>query len=76
MNQTTALVDIYESDLVNFISLNKMNLSSFTEHGQSELFKKYPFTLYRERKDNYSMVTIQIPLIDYVLFLSHGLIEH
>ena len=71
----TILVDIKEQDLPNFILLSSYNLASLNEQGHEKLFKELPFTLYRKRMMGDYMVTIQISIINYCLFLGHGLIK-
>lgn len=71
----TILVDIKEQDLVNFIILSNFNLSAMDEQGHKELFKQYPFTLYKKRMMGDYMVTMQISVLDYCLFLGSGLVK-
>ncbi len=71
----TISVDIKEQDLINFTSLSTLNLSSFSKEGHEKLFKEYPFTLYKKRMMGESFLTIQIPLIDFCLFLGSGLVK-
>ncbi len=72
---TTISVDIREQDLVNFTSANEFNLARANEQGLENIFKQHPFTLYKVRMSGNHMVTIQIPLVDYFLFLSSGLVK-
>ena len=71
----TILVDIKEQELVNFISTTNFNLNTLNENGHKNLFECYPFTLYRKRMMGESFLTIQIPLIDFCLFLGSGLVK-
>lgn len=72
---TTISVDINESQLPNFIGLESINIHSFTEEKQKELFKQFPFTLYKKRMMGDYMVTIQIPLNDYILYRVNNIVE-
>jgi len=71
----TILVDIKESDLVNFIVVERMNLHSFNNEGVKQLFTEYPFLLYKKRMMGDYMVTIQISLDDFILFKIHQLVK-
>ena len=71
----TILVDIKEQDLLNFTMLSNYNLSNMNEQGHKELFNKMPFTIYRKRMMGERFLTIQIPLVDFCLFLGSGLVK-
>ncbi len=71
----TISVDIKTEDLITFHSLSSFSLRSLTKEGYEELFKEFPFTLYKKRMSGESFLTIQIPLIDFCLFLSSGLVK-
>lgn len=71
----TVLVDIKESDLVNFTLLNKYSLGGFNEDGHKKLFEEYPFILYGKRMMGDHVITIQIPLENYILFLEYNLVK-
>ena len=71
----TISVDIKEQDLMNLVSLNNLNLGSFDEKGHKSLFETFPITLYKNRMVGNNVVTIQIPIINYILFSAHGLVK-
>jgi hypothetical protein len=71
----TIAVDIKEVDILNFITLDKCSLSLTDSREFNELLSIYPFTLYRGRMMGSHMVTIQIPLENYIIFLEHNLIK-
>lgn len=71
----TISVDIKEQDLINFIIFSKNISANITTEGYKTMFKIYPFTLYRQRMMGDHIVTIQIPLENYCLFLGHELVK-
>lgn len=70
----TATVDIKINDLINLKSVEMMSLSKMTEEGHKKIFESYPFKLYSKRMMGENFITIQIPLDNFLLFVSHGLI--
>lgn len=70
----TILVDIRESDLINYVTVSQA-IHGLNEKGHQELFEKFPFTLYKNRMMGNYMVTIQIPIVDYCLYLGNYLVE-
>lgn len=71
----TVLVDIKESDLVSFTTIVQLRLSDIQKEGYEKLLKEHPFTLYKGRMYGNHMITMQIPLMDYILFMGHGLVK-
>ena len=71
----TVIVDIQEKDLINFTQVVQFSLDTISKDGHKELFKQFPFTLYRERTCGNHMITMQIPLMEYILFLGYGLVK-
>jgi hypothetical protein len=71
---TTVLVDISEKDLINFLTIDNLNLEGFNEEGRKNLLKEYPFTLYQNRMIG-SFITIQISLHGFLLFKGFNLIK-
>lgn len=72
---TTVTVYIKEQDIVNLIMVEKISLSDLSESAGQEILKQYPFTIYRERVVGYHIITIQIPIVDYCLYLGSGLVK-
>jgi len=71
----TVLVDIDEKDISNFALSTIIDLKTLNEEGHSQVFKTYPFTLYRNRMMYDKMITMQIPVENYCLYLAYGLVE-
>lgn len=71
----TIIVDIRETDLMNFTQVLQFSLDTISKDGHKELFKQFPFTLFKNRMHGDHMITMQIPLIDYILFLGYGLVK-
>lgn len=70
----TISVDIKETELINFITVSN-SIHGLNEQGHNRLFEQLPFTLYRSRMMGEYMVTIQIPIVDYCLFLGNDLVK-
>lgn len=71
----TVLVDISEKHLVNFSLVNNMKLEGFDEKGHKRIFKELPFTLYQNRMMGDHMITMNIPLNNFLLFKGYNLIK-
>lgn len=71
----TILVDIREQDLISFTLCSKSLSAGITTEGYKSMFKLYPFTLYKQRMMGDHIITIQIPLENYFLFLGHELVR-
>lgn len=71
----TVTVDISQVDLTNFVYVTNKNLENMNESQHEDLFNLHPFTLYQNRMHGNHMVTMQIPLMDFILFLGHGLVK-
>ena len=74
MNNMTITVDIIERELLNLLSVS-MTLNPRHEEINKQLFEAFPFTIYKERMVGKGIVTIQIPIKDYCLYLSEGLVK-
>jgi len=72
---TTVTVDIEEKDLIPFYQLSGYSFNKNTEEGNNNLFKAFPFILYKKRMVGEGMTTINIPLENYILFLGNGLVK-
>jgi hypothetical protein len=70
----TISVDIEETELMNFITVSS-SMHGLNEEGHNRLFDQFPFKLYKNRMMGEYMVTIQIPIVDYFLFLGNDLVK-
>ena len=76
--ETTVLVDIKESDLINLFKVEGMKLENMCleQNGNfEEVFKQFPFTLYQNRMMGTHMVTINISLVRFLFFKACGLVK-
>lgn len=72
---TTVSVDISEKDLINFVTIDSLNLEKFGEETHKNVLKECPFTLYQNRMMGNHMLTIQISLHRFLLFKGFNLIK-
>ena len=76
--ETTVLVDIKESDLINLFKIDGMKLGSMCLEANGdfeEVFKQFPFTLYQNRMMGTHIVTINISLVRFLFFKGLGLVK-
>lgn len=73
-SDVTVTVDINENQLMSFTLFQQTNFHSLNEEGHKKLFESYKFVLYRKRMMGDYMITIQIPLVDYCLYLSNNIV--
>ena len=69
---TTITVDIKETDLERLKNFQNFKLQTLSVEGLINLSNNYPIKLYKKRMN---MLTIQIPLNDYLIFDSLNLVE-
>ena len=71
----TVTIDIREKDLVNLRILISLGIDSLLSKGGAEVLRSYPITIFRERMMGSHIITMQIELDWYLLFLTNKMVQ-
>lgn len=71
----TATVYITHASLANYIKLISLGLDSMDEEEHTKAFEKYPVRIYNKNPRGIECATVNIPIMEYILFLGYDLIK-